>query len=236
MKKTRIKGFTLVELLVVIAIIMLVIAVSVPAISVFMRGKSLEGAGQLVQTVFMLAKRATVTKKIRHRVLFFKKTINGDTLYGAKIYRCQSDFDPTNGVPGKTAGGYYKDFYFRKGLIPKLYYKEASNPGAITPNGDVPNAKNIRTDDDGGPPDHAGKLEVQPQGTILFGGQYQDQESFDVEHKLKNGDPISRTQKADIVIEQTASEKKCFVDIMPAVGRVYVRVLRATLSSGTSSP
>ncbi|MHC4660676.1 MAG: pilus assembly FimT family protein [Planctomycetota bacterium] len=82
------RGFTLVEILVVIAIIGVLVAVSIPALSMFSRGHKLSSSGRLFQSAFDLAKRYAVNTRRTHHVLFLEdrlwvygknvKTITGD--------------------------------------------------------------------------------------------------------------------------------------------------------------
>lgn len=225
MKGTK-SGFTLVELMVVVGIIILLMGVSIPAISVFMRSKSLENAGQTIQTVFMLARRATVTKKVKHRVIFFARKIDGSTVYGAKIYRQATLFDNTAGKPGESRGGYMdQEYLFPEGLTPQLFYTGQTGAQSI-PNSAPPAINSIQLDKDGNSAIYSGKLEFQKNGSLQFGGSYKDVGSFDLERALDDGDKITPPAvPADILVTRKASIKSCYVDIDPGSGRTYVRVL-----------
>ena len=218
-------GFTIVELLVVIAIIILMVGASIPAITAFTKGKSMDNAGRIIQTVLMEARRATVTKKVPHRVVFFsRQNDSSQIIYGLKIYRNSTPYDTA-----KDKGGYMeREYMLPEGITVKLYYTNSSNTAFEPKDGaGPPDEKQFKSDSD--PTPFQGKLEFQKSGTILYGGDFKDVPSFDLEHLMKDGDAITNANMtADIVITQDQSNKRCYIDLMPSVGRAYVRVLNLT--------
>lgn len=73
MKSRLIRAFTLMELMVVIGIIMIMTAISIPAISKFMDGQKLQQSGRLMQSSFNEARRAAITQRARNVLVFFRE-------------------------------------------------------------------------------------------------------------------------------------------------------------------
>ncbi|RME03005.1 MAG: hypothetical protein D6805_08090 [Planctomycetota bacterium] len=219
-------AFTLVELLVVISIIILIVAISIPALSGLMRGKRLEGAGKIVQEVLRSARQLAVTKNVEHRVIFFsQKNTAGRLVYGIKIYRNATIDDKPKGKPGVDKGGYLsKEWWLPEGLTIKLYFVD---PNGWEP-GPLPDAKTIQLNTDGNGNGRSGKLEFQKRGNFIFGGNYRDiPPTFDIERVLQDGASIPQANaQADIIITQPQSPKRCFIDLIPELGKTYMRILR----------
>lgn len=73
-RRSRLRdGFTLLELLVVIIIIMIVAATSIPAMIVFMKGRRLQNAGEMVRGACTKARARAIAKGDYHYLLIFTK-------------------------------------------------------------------------------------------------------------------------------------------------------------------
>jgi Tfp pilus assembly protein FimT len=66
------QAFTLIELMVVISIIILALAMAVPAMSRFTRGRGLENAGRLMQSAISEARRSAITAFKPHYLIMFR--------------------------------------------------------------------------------------------------------------------------------------------------------------------
>jgi prepilin-type N-terminal cleavage/methylation domain-containing protein len=88
-RRTR-RGFTLMELMVVIGIIVVMTALSIPAISKFMDGQTLTQGGRIVQSAFNEARRAAITQRAKNYLVLFRQedpSRPGEYLYGMRRYR-----------------------------------------------------------------------------------------------------------------------------------------------------
>lgn len=83
------RGFTLMELLVVMGIIVIMTAMSLPAISKFLDGQSLQQSGRILQSAFNDARRAAITQRTKQYLVFFRETDagTGEQRYGVARYR-----------------------------------------------------------------------------------------------------------------------------------------------------
>ena len=77
------------ELLVVIGIIVLMTAMSLPAISKFLDGQSLQQSGRILQSAFNDARRAAITQRTKQYLVFFRETekSTGEMRYGVRRFR-----------------------------------------------------------------------------------------------------------------------------------------------------
>jgi type II secretory pathway pseudopilin PulG len=82
------RGFTLIELLVVVGIIIVMTAMSIPAVKKFMDGQRLSQSGRILQSAFNEARRAAITQRTRQYLVFYRETdANQQLLYGVVRYR-----------------------------------------------------------------------------------------------------------------------------------------------------
>ncbi len=96
MKSRLIRAFTLMELMVVIGIIMIMTAISIPAISKFMDGQKLQQSGRLMQSSFNEARRAAITQRARNVLVFFREEDPGRPgffRWGTRRYRERVGYD-----------------------------------------------------------------------------------------------------------------------------------------------
>ena len=90
------RGFTLMEMLVVISIIIVMTALSIPAISKFLEGQSLAQSGRVVQSAFNEARRAAITQRVRNYLVFFSAedpSRPGINLHAMRRYRERVGYD-----------------------------------------------------------------------------------------------------------------------------------------------
>ena len=97
MKSTRsLRAFTLMELMVVIGIIMIMTAISIPAISKFMDGQKLQQSARVMQSSFNEARRAAITQRARNVLVFFREEDPGRPgffRWGTRRYRERVGYD-----------------------------------------------------------------------------------------------------------------------------------------------
>jgi len=88
-RTTAHRRFTLMELLVVISIIILATAMAVPAVNKFTKGQTLQNAGRLLQSAFNEARRAAITTRRPHFLLFFSVELQNPVrrVYGVRVFQ-----------------------------------------------------------------------------------------------------------------------------------------------------
>lgn len=87
---SRRRGFTLMEMLVVVGIIIVLTALSLPAISKFLDGQSMAQSGRITQSAFNEARRAAITQRALNYLVFFRTedpSRPGSYLFGMQRYR-----------------------------------------------------------------------------------------------------------------------------------------------------
>lgn len=90
------RAFTLMELMVVIGIIMIMTALSIPAISKFMDGQKLQQSARVMQSSFNEARRAAITQRARNVLVFFREEDPGRPgffRWGTRRYRERVGYD-----------------------------------------------------------------------------------------------------------------------------------------------
>lgn len=119
------QGFTLMELLVVMGIIVLMTAMSLPAISKFLDGQSLQQSGRIVQSAFNDARRAAITQRTKQYLIFFRDTDQAtrEVRYGMRRYRERF--------------GYEGDAHL---LLPSTQFDLMPSSGSISPTMPTPTA------------------------------------------------------------------------------------------------
>lgn len=92
------KGFTLLELLVVISIMVMLMTLSMPAITSILTGSKLERAGQMVADALTLARQEAVSKNREVQVAFFELPMGtgGKGWIGLQVWRV--DDSPTGSI------------------------------------------------------------------------------------------------------------------------------------------
>lgn len=97
LQRTRpLRAFTLMELMVVIGIIMIMTAISIPAISKFMDGQKLQQSGRIMQSAFNECRRAAITQRARNVLVFFREEDPGRPgffRWGTRRYRERVGYD-----------------------------------------------------------------------------------------------------------------------------------------------
>ena len=205
------RGFTLIELLVVIGIMGIMMLVAVPLFQRFTRAQDLKNSGRLMQSVFQQARWKALSRRESVRIVFTRAALG--------IYT--------------ESGGYGRDF--KPVPLPKsvsYVYNFGPDPD-LSPPEDFPPAEEITADKTG--PGFPGKIEYRRDGTVIFGGEFQDVPRPEVDD-ISLFDPnrtiarrIPRETRTDIVFDRPGDTKRCYIDITPSTGRVMFKVLEAEL-------
>lgn len=239
----RRRSFTLMELLVVIGIIIVMTAMSIPAVKKFMDGQRLSQSGRILQSAFNEARRAAITQRTRQYLLFFRETTPSQQLqYGVVRYRERFGYEgdaqrllphvevdmsgphPDPLIAGLATGLNVPVF---EGIPPQNYSTFFGASNALRPQ----------------PTAGIGWIQFNRDGTITLDPPLNPNlpppastasSVFDLNNQLTTAIPDSTTTQVDMNLRETGRtdvDKRCFIDVDPNTGRLRFRVVECVASS-----
>jgi type II secretory pathway pseudopilin PulG len=230
------------ELLVVIGIIIIMTAMSIPAVKKFMDGQRLSQSGRILQSAFNEARRAAITQRTRQYLVFYRETdANQQLLYGVVRYRERFGYE----------GDAHK-------LLPHVEVDMSTTYPANDLRAGLATGLNV-TVFNGIPPQNeptyfqgillrpnlaaAGWIQFNRDGTISLAAPLNPNlpppgsaasSVFDLNNMLNTPVPDSTATQVDLNLRETGNtsvDKRCFVDIDPNTGRLRFRVVQCAASS-----
>ena len=242
------RGFTLMELLVVVGIIMLMTALSMPAIKKFMDGQRLQQSGRILQSAFNEARRAAITQRERNYLVLFREgdpTI-GDERYGMRRFRAgigyegeahlllkgvQFDLQAPGGGGGGAQGVFGQTRPLRLSVFDTL---PNESDQAIFGINRLPNMNGTTYN----------WVEFRKDGTLRWSAGIGDDKQppsqgaaaglFDLNVRLDSV-PENTVDDVDLSLRESGDHgvnERCFVDVDRNTGRVRFRVVRTDLGGG----
>lgn len=198
--KRRDEAFTLIELVVVISVIMVVFAMSLPALGKFLEDRKLKAAGTLVMTTLNEARTNAVTLKRPIGVVFYQK--------GMRLYDFEGD-TPEDGGSTTHFMGDMKQYQTFNGIQYRLQFAEMAYED-IPKQPDSILEESLRDEDV--------YLRFESDGTITF-GRFADVSSSDFDQ--------DRPANADLIVDYfqggVENPSKAWIDVAPQ-GRLAYKI------------